>query len=222
MEKWEADSLCAASVLAGCYVSTSVVSVLTAAPFERGSCHGRRLARTSKQRGEPIELVAGAVVDDDLAAIVVSRLDQDCGSQLVVEELFQIEKMRRLGVGNMSGILADSGTRRCRLAGGYQCLGLPHGEVFGDDPAKSGRAGFLVGKTNERSCVSLRDLVAAHRLQDHVGEFEEANQVGDGRAVETQSGGQFFLRATVAGQVIAEGCCLVDGIRDPRAEGSRP
>ena len=63
------------------------------------------------------------------------------------------------------------------------------------------------------SGVSLRDLVRANRIQDGVGEFEKADQVGDRRPIKTETARQLFLGDTVAGQVFAERGGLIDGIQ---------
>ena len=50
-----------------------------------------------EQRGEAIELFAGLVVDDDLAAIGIAGPDQDGGAQVAMESLFELEEMGGLG-----------------------------------------------------------------------------------------------------------------------------
>ena len=72
---------------------------------------------------------------------------------------------------------------------------------------------FGVRQAEQRPGVPLGDLVGANRVQDLVGKLEEADQVGDGRAVEPEPAGQLFLGATVARQVLAKGSRLVDRIQ---------
>src|SRR5262249_39559484 len=68
-------------------------------------------------------------------------------------------------------------------------------------------------KAQHGSSVPLADLVGADRIEDRLGELEQANQVGDGRAVQPEPAGQFVLGPAVAGQVIAEGGRLVDRVQ---------
>ena len=60
--------------------------------------------------------------------------------------------------------------------------------------------------------VALADLVGADGVLDLVGQLEQADQVGDRRAVDAQAAGQLFLGAAVTRQVVAEGRGLVDGV----------
>ena len=110
-------------------------------------------------------------------------------------------------------VFADSGTRWRRCAQADQGLGLSHREMVGDDPAVGLDAALGVGQAEQGPGMPLGDFVGAHRVQDRVGQLEEADQVGHGRAVEPEPASQLFLGATVARQVFAECSRLVDRIQ---------
>ena len=166
-----------------------------------------------EERGQAIELFAGLVVDDDLAAIRVSGPDQDGGSEIAMESLLEIEKMGGLERQLVRGVFSDPGARRGRHAGGDQGLGLADGEVLIDDSPAGGRLAFGVGKAQKCASVALGDFVFADGVQDVGGQVEQADQVGNGRSIDAQPAGQLFLGAAVAREVFAEGRRLVDGVQ---------
>ena len=72
---------------------------------------------------------------------------------------------------------------------------------------------FGVGQAEQGPGVALGDLLGSDGLLDLVGEVEQADQVGDGRAVEAEPAGELFLGAAVAGEVVAEGGGLVERVQ---------
>ena len=92
-----------------------------------------------EEGGQAIELFAGLVVDDDLAAIGVSGPDQDGGAKIAMESLLEIEKMGGFDHDLVRGVLTDPGARRGRYSGGDECLRLANREVFVDDSLAGGR-----------------------------------------------------------------------------------
>src|SRR5262245_35501182 len=65
-----------------------------------------------EKRGQAIELLAGLVIDDDLAALSGFRSNRDWCSQGLHKELFETQKMGGSGIVMMGGVFADPGTRR--------------------------------------------------------------------------------------------------------------
>jgi len=56
---------------------------------------------------------------------------------------------------------------------------------------------------------SLRDDAWDDFLEStELGQFQQSNQVGDGRPINMNSGGQVFLRAVVLHEILLEALCL--------------
>ena len=89
--------------------------------------------------------------------------------------------------------------------------------------ARTDRPSFLIFRANsicscsspsgqQRAGVALRDVALLHHLL-HVGrQLQQANQVGDGRAIDLHAGGQLFLRALVLIDVPLERLGLFDRV----------
>jgi len=165
-----------------------------------------------EESGQAIELLSRLVINDNLAAIGISRSDQDGRTQALEKALFKFEKMGGPGVVSVRRVSADSGTCWARYPRDNEGLGLSHGEVLSDHGLAGGKLAVRVREAEERPCVSLSDVGGSHRIQDLTGEIEQADQVGDGRAVDTEPAGQLFLRTAEAGQVLAESTRLVDRV----------
>ena len=84
--------------------------------------------------------------------------------------------------------------------------------MFGDDAPTGDEPGLRFLQAQQRASVSLADLIGADRLEDLAGELEQADQVGDRRAVDAQPAGQLLLGTSVSGQVIAECTRFIDRV----------
>ena len=62
----------------------------------------------------------------------------------------------------------------------------------------------FVAQGQQRPGVALGDSAAANGFLHRLGQFQQPDQVGDGRAVELQSAGQLLLRAAVLVEVFLE------------------
>ena len=164
------------------------------------------------QRGNAVEIFLRVVVDDDLPPLGRFGSDQHGGAEPLVQMLFKLDQVGQPGLRGVCLIATDSRPSRGGNAGGHEGLGLADREVLGDDPAAGGTLALRVGQPQQGAGVARGDLAVADGAEDLVGQLQQPDQVGDGRAVQAQPPGELFLSSTVTAEILAKGRGLFDGI----------